>query len=200
MAHLSQDTGATPNVASSLIPIVASLMEVFEMAGARGTMGITLPQIVVVGAQSAGKSSVLENIVGAYDVARGLEGGAEGGADRVRGVAGHCRHRRRRRHAAIQLPTTLTASSSRSRPFALHPPLSATAHPTNPTDPTNPTNRPTDHPTNQGHNVLPRGTGIVTRVPLVLQLKRVEQKDVDEAGAEEWGEFLHREGEVGGMT
>ncbi|OIR58423.1 MAG: vacuolar protein sorting-associated protein 1 [Amphiamblys sp. WSBS2006] len=41
-----------------------------------------------------------------------------------------------------------------------------------------------------GKDFLPRGSGIVTRRPLVLQLvHRPGQKD------EEWGEFLHRQGE-----
>ena len=99
MAHL-QDAGTTPNVASSLIPIVASLMEVFEMAGARGTMGITLPQIVVVGAQSAGKSSVLENIVGTWQREgrrRGCSALVERVRDRRRVAATAYRRRRYRR-------------------------------------------------------------------------------------------------------
>jgi dynamin 1-like protein len=44
-----------------LIPIVNKLQDVF---GAIGYNSLDLPQIVVVGSQSAGKSSVLENIVG----------------------------------------------------------------------------------------------------------------------------------------
>jgi len=39
-----------------------------------------------------------------------------------------------------------------------------------------------------GKDFLPRGSGIVTRCPLVLSLRRIENSD------NEWGEFLHRKG------
>jgi replication fork clamp-binding protein CrfC len=39
-----------------------------------------------------------------------------------------------------------------------------------------------------GRDFLPRGSGIVTRCPLVLQLKRID-------AMQEWGEFLHKKGE-----
>ena len=52
----------------SLIPVVNKLQDVF---GAIGQQSIDLPQIVVVGSQSAGKSSVLENIVGRDFLPRG---------------------------------------------------------------------------------------------------------------------------------
>ena len=45
-----------------LIPIVNKLQDVFSSLGLPHTLD--LPQIAVVGSQSAGKSSVLENFVG----------------------------------------------------------------------------------------------------------------------------------------
>lgn len=51
-----------------LIPVVNKLQDVF---GAIGQTSIDLPQITVVGSQSAGKSSVLENIVGRDFLPRG---------------------------------------------------------------------------------------------------------------------------------
>ena len=52
----------------SLIPVVNKLQDVF---GAIGQPSIGLPQLTVVGSQSAGKSSVLENIVGRDFLPRG---------------------------------------------------------------------------------------------------------------------------------
>src|SRR5690554_3076732 len=52
----------------SLIPIINKLQDVFNTIGAET---IQLPQIVVVGAQSSGKSSVLESIVGRDFLPRG---------------------------------------------------------------------------------------------------------------------------------
>ena len=51
-----------------LIPVVNKLQDIF---GAIGSENIDLPQIVVVGSQSSGKSSVLENIVGRDFLPRG---------------------------------------------------------------------------------------------------------------------------------
>ena len=48
-----------------LIPIVNQLQDAFASLGM--TSPIDLPQIAVVGGQSAGKSSVLENAVGRWD-------------------------------------------------------------------------------------------------------------------------------------
>nr|ACO11328.1 Dynamin [Caligus rogercresseyi] len=46
----------------ALIPIVNRMQDAFTQLGVH--MNIDLPQIAVVGGQSAGKSSVLENFVG----------------------------------------------------------------------------------------------------------------------------------------
>uniref|UniRef100_A0A3Q4G3A6 Dynamin-1-like protein n=1 Tax=Neolamprologus brichardi TaxID=32507 RepID=A0A3Q4G3A6_NEOBR len=52
-----------------------------------------------------------------------------------------------------------------------------------------------------GRDLLPRGTGIVTRRPLILQLVHVDPGDTrkhDEAGidTEEWGKFLHTKNKI----
>jgi replication fork clamp-binding protein CrfC len=52
-----------------LIPMINELQRIFTMVNTRLTL--TLPQIAVVGSQSAGKSSVLENIVGRDFLPRG---------------------------------------------------------------------------------------------------------------------------------
>ncbi|CAF0975920.1 unnamed protein product [Adineta ricciae] len=52
----------------ALIPVLNKLQDVFNTVGSEN---IQLPQIVVVGSQSAGKSSVLENIVGRDFLPRG---------------------------------------------------------------------------------------------------------------------------------
>lgn len=52
-----------------LIPVVNKLQDVFH---AIGTPPIDLPQIVVIGSQSSGKSSVLESIVGRDFLPRGV--------------------------------------------------------------------------------------------------------------------------------
>ncbi|CEF59341.1 Dynamin-1-like protein [Strongyloides ratti] len=53
-----------------LIPVLNKLQDVFAAVGARDT-SIQLPQIVVVGSQSSGKSSVIESIVGRDFLPRG---------------------------------------------------------------------------------------------------------------------------------
>uniref|UniRef100_A0A0N4ZAW2 dynamin GTPase n=1 Tax=Parastrongyloides trichosuri TaxID=131310 RepID=A0A0N4ZAW2_PARTI len=53
-----------------LIPVLNKLQDVFAAVGARDT-SIQLPQIVVVGSQSSGKSSVIEGIVGRDFLPRG---------------------------------------------------------------------------------------------------------------------------------
>ncbi|KAL1923297.1 uncharacterized protein VTP21DRAFT_8277 [Calcarisporiella thermophila] len=57
------------DLSSSLIKTVNKLQDAFSMVGVHNP--IDLPQIVVVGAQSSGKSSVLENIVGRDFLPRG---------------------------------------------------------------------------------------------------------------------------------
>src|SRR3954470_9638105 len=53
---------------NDLIPLVNKLQDVFNTIGSDT---VDLPQIVVVGSQSSGKSSVLENIVGRDFLPRG---------------------------------------------------------------------------------------------------------------------------------
>jgi len=53
----------------NLIPLIMKLQDAFNAVNAKNS--IELPQIVVVGSQSAGKSSVLESIVGRDFLPRG---------------------------------------------------------------------------------------------------------------------------------
>lgn len=52
----------------SLIPLVNKLQDAFTSLGVQ--MSLDLPQIAVVGGQSAGKSSVLENFVGRWELVK----------------------------------------------------------------------------------------------------------------------------------
>ena len=52
-----------------LIPVINKLQEVFSRT--KVLVNVNLPQIVVVGGQSSGKSSVLESIVGLDFLPRG---------------------------------------------------------------------------------------------------------------------------------
>ncbi|KAH3765574.1 dynamin GTPase [Pelomyxa schiedti] len=54
-----------------LLPVINKLQDVFATVGGNADSMIDLPQIVVVGSQSAGKSSVLENVVGRDFLPRG---------------------------------------------------------------------------------------------------------------------------------
>lgn len=54
-----------------LIPIINKLQDVFTVIGTDETLSLDLPQIVVVGSQSSGKSSVLEALVGRDFLPRG---------------------------------------------------------------------------------------------------------------------------------
>ena len=49
-----------------------------------------------------------------------------------------------------------------------------------------------------GRDFLPRGTGIVTRCPLILNLKRIEDNDKDgnPHPADEFAEFGHKAGTI----
>ena len=53
----------------NLIPLIMKLQDAFNAVNAKNS--IELPQIVVIGAQSSGKSSVLESIVGRDFLPRG---------------------------------------------------------------------------------------------------------------------------------
>ncbi|KAL7988285.1 hypothetical protein Chor_007204 [Crotalus horridus] len=65
---MSRSTSCTFVIMETLIPVINKLQEIFNTVGAEI---IQLPQIVVVGSQSSGKSSVLESIVGRDFLPRG---------------------------------------------------------------------------------------------------------------------------------
>ena len=56
------------SIMESLIPVINKLQDVFNTVGADS---IQLPQIVIVGSQSSGKSSVIESLVGRSILPRG---------------------------------------------------------------------------------------------------------------------------------
>ncbi|CAA6668741.1 unnamed protein product [Spirodela intermedia] len=66
----SQAASADP-VGHSVIPIVNKLQDIFSQLGSSST--IDLPQVIVVGSQSSGKSSVLEALVGRDFLPRGSD-------------------------------------------------------------------------------------------------------------------------------
>jgi len=55
----------------SLIPVINKLYDVMSSVGAGSKLNLHLPQIVVIGSQSTGKSSVLESLVGREFLPRG---------------------------------------------------------------------------------------------------------------------------------
>ncbi|CAF3797467.1 unnamed protein product [Rotaria sp. Silwood1] len=69
IATLNEEQPLPPSNMELFIPMINQLQHIFTSANAK--LILTLPQIAVVGAQSAGKSSVLENIVGRDFLPRG---------------------------------------------------------------------------------------------------------------------------------
>jgi len=65
-AHKSPAVGM-----ESLIPVINKLYDVMSSVGAGTKLKLNLPQIVVIGSQSTGKSSVLESLVGRDFLPRG---------------------------------------------------------------------------------------------------------------------------------
>ncbi|KAF7796760.1 hypothetical protein EIP86_007943 [Pleurotus ostreatoroseus] len=61
---------ATNTLGSEIVSVVNKLQDVFTAVGSSASQ-IDLPQICVLGSQSSGKSSVLENIVGRDFLPRG---------------------------------------------------------------------------------------------------------------------------------
>ncbi|KAJ5586694.1 Vacuolar protein sorting-associated protein 1 [Penicillium hispanicum] len=157
---MASPTGYSINVNDpSLISLVNKLQDVFSTVGVHNP--IDLPQIVVVGSQSSGKSSVLENIVG-----RDL-------------YALPPSPRLPRRRVSWDGGGGDASRSCRSQPLLTAMSLTSS---------------------------LPRGSGIVTRRPLILQLinkpataqangdKKLETTD-SESNVDEYGEFLHMPGQ-----
>ncbi|PPR03936.1 hypothetical protein CVT26_001141 [Gymnopilus dilepis] len=62
---------ATTGLGTEIVGVINKLQDVFTSIGSTSQGGIDLPQICVLGSQSSGKSSVLENIVGRDFLPRG---------------------------------------------------------------------------------------------------------------------------------
>jgi len=72
MASKPPTAQRTPTVGmESLIPVINKLYDVMSSVGAGTKLKLNLPQIVVIGSQSTGKSSVLESLVGRDFLPRG---------------------------------------------------------------------------------------------------------------------------------
>ncbi|KAL7601674.1 hypothetical protein Lser_V15G22711 [Lactuca serriola] len=76
MAHDVEKSTSVPTIkpplGSTVIPVVNKLHEVLPKVGG-GDLELELPQVVVVGSQSSGKSSVLEALVGRDFLPRGSD-------------------------------------------------------------------------------------------------------------------------------
>lgn len=68
LSHFSDNRAETERKMEALIPVVNKLQDVFNTVGSDS---IQLPQIVVLGSQSSGKSSVIESLVGRSFLPRG---------------------------------------------------------------------------------------------------------------------------------
>ncbi|KAJ7346207.1 P-loop containing nucleoside triphosphate hydrolase protein [Mycena albidolilacea] len=66
---MAESTG--PGLGGELVSIINKLQDAFALVGTNAASQIDLPQICVLGSQSSGKSSVLENIVGRDFLPRG---------------------------------------------------------------------------------------------------------------------------------
>lgn len=69
LSHIEMATGSS-GLGTEIVSVVNKLQDVFATVGQSGS-SVDLPQICVLGSQSSGKSSVLENIVGRDFLPRG---------------------------------------------------------------------------------------------------------------------------------
>ncbi|KAK1784769.1 hypothetical protein P4O66_003440 [Electrophorus voltai] len=156
-----------------LIPLINKLQDAFSSIGQ--SCNLDLPQIAVVGGQSAGKSSVLENFVGSLHYVgrmisgrsrRGQQGSSLGFDEDLMcpscGVS-----------ISARLANDCTRPASLAHLIHLHAHLGGLLH----------LRRQWSSSCNE--DFLPRGSGIVTRRPLILQL--INNKA-------EYAEFLHCKG------